>query len=195
MPGTSEGYEETGLEPNSAVAKEELDPIKFDAQTAEIFQIRLNKVLDLPERTPFEAALDSAEFMRKNYHALLQMGTETEVAEAEAHAELIKTNQLLEDCMKRAEEDWKYLHTRVQGLKCIEGTWKDAIDEITAFVHGQQQTIQTLTEKLKAQPESSSTVPSVPEAVHQSVVNMLSRHIDLMQGTITALVARIPIAE
>jgi len=51
--------------------------------------------------------------------------------EADAHAELIKANQLLDTLMKRAEADWAYLHTRIQGLKCMkEGTWKEATDEL-----------------------------------------------------------------
>lgn len=57
MPETSEGFEPSGLEPNPAVDKLQLAPEKFDAQTAEIFLMRLNKALGTPERTTFDEAL------------------------------------------------------------------------------------------------------------------------------------------
>jgi len=55
--------------------------------------------------------------------------------EADANAELIKSNELLDTLMKRAESEWAYLHTRIKGLKCLkEGTWKEATDEIYAEI-------------------------------------------------------------
>jgi hypothetical protein len=81
--------------------------------------------------------------------------------EANANAELIKANELLDTLMKRAEADWTYLHTQIGGLKCLkEGTWKEATDELRKEIEWLQSENRRLTQLA----ESRVPSPIVPPA-------------------------------
>ncbi len=156
MPGSSEGFEHTGLPPNPAVSYEQLDPKKFDPQTHEIIMRRLNKVLLLDPK----ASLDDA---------LTAIGN--------LQSELTRARAGLSNA-------WSYFHTRFQGLRCgMKGTWEEAINEVIGFVnklHGElnQKTMEL--DNLKAEVPKASPAPALtlvrdePQAVRDDRTATLS---------------------
>jgi len=124
---------------------EKLERLRFSAES--LFLDELNGALS----TNYIKWKDALENIAINlYDGTASRANGDNRGEADANAELIKANQLLDTLMKRAEADWAYLHTQIGGLKCLkEGTWKEATDELRkeiAFLQSENSRLTRLAE-------------------------------------------------
>jgi hypothetical protein len=123
----------------------DLDPSRFDHQTAEIFLARLNRVLELPETTVLEKSLDQIRLLRAQR----------------------------DNAVTALRSAWAYVHQRFQGLKCgAQGTWAQAYDEITTHIGELQATVANLKSrrdgvglKMTDRAEWLELVPSLVERI------------------------------
>jgi hypothetical protein len=131
MPATSEGYQPTGLEPNSAVALEDRNPFDCDPQAAEIFLVRLNKALGVARTSSMEDA-----FLKiLAFHGEAAKHRETVTA-------LVDERDNARNALKTA---WAYFLKRFDGLKCgPSGTWPQACDEVVEYIHRLQGQVKQL---------------------------------------------------
>lgn len=110
MPGTSEGFENTGLPPNPAVSADEIDPTKFDPQMMELILRRLNRDLAMNV---------------KSYPELIVTLQET----------LQSLTMKRDNAIEALRFTWEMFHKKFPGCKSYpKGTWPEALEEVAAFI-------------------------------------------------------------
>lgn len=160
----SEGFEHTGLPPNPAVGKDELDPSNFDHQTVEIMTNRLAKALGVTTPLTFTDALVRIVALNQGHNTL----TDADAAAVEALT-TVRKDQALQSFKERFQQ--RFQVTDIDSLEGqVEAVYRSYVAQAQALQNLQQVqsayiSLQARLKQAIGKPEEGMTVDQMLGAV------------------------------